>query len=436
MKSDRRLPVAIIGGGFSGTIVGAQLARRGIDAVMIEPEVPGLGAAYSTIEPAHLLNVRAASMSAWPDDAAHFASYAAQEGVPPDGFAQRRLFGRYVREILESAVGAGRLAIRQDRAVAARHDGDVWMVRLSSGDDLPASILVLAIGNQAPEPLPAFASAGERFATNPWAAGARGAIAQVAAEDLPVILVGTGLTMVDLVLSLDAAGHQGMITAVSRRGLLPRAHADAGGTVDPAGAPAGELVALMQWLRRRGGEAGWRAAIDSMRPISQQLWQRLGVEQQRRFLRHARPWWDVHRHRIAPQVAGQIRGLVEQGRLEVLAGRITTVEPRGGHLNVAIGRRGGELVQREAAFAFNCTGPLGSIQRTRDPLLRQMLDEGLIASDELGIGLDVDERSRAGPRLWAVGPPTKGRFWEIVAVPDIRIQAEAVATDIAEELGR
>ena len=255
---------------------------------------------------------------------------------------------------------------------------------------------------------------------------------------LPVLLIGTGLTMVDVVLSLEAAGHRGTITAASRRGLVPRAHADGGGTADASDAPEGDLVALIRWLRRTSAGAGWRAAVDSLRPGTQRLWQSMGETQQRRFLRHARPWWDVHRHRIAPEVARQIRGAIEEGRLEVLAGRITSVEPVDDGLQIGIARRGaeGRSIARTAAFAFNCTGPLGSIERTRDPLLRQLLDDGLVAPDALGMGIAVDERSRAGLRMWAVGPPTKGRFWEIVAVPDIRVQAQAVAADIAEELGR
>ena len=307
---------------------------------------------------------------------------------------------------------------------------------LADGRELEAEALVLATGNLAPEPIPAFADAGGRFIANPWSDSARQTIAQVAGDDLPVLLIGTGLTMVDVALSLTAAGHRGPVTAVSRRGLVPRAHADGGlASADGGEAPAGNLVALTRWLRRKSADSGWRAAVDSLRPVTQQLWQALGESQQRRFLRHARPWWDVHRHRIAPEVAHQIRGMIEDGRLEVIAGRIGQVGTADDGLIITITARGADrAIDRRVAYAFNCTGPLGHIGRTRDPLLRQILDDGLVAPDALGMGLDVDERSRAGPRMWAIGPPTKGRFWEIVAVPDIRVQAQAVAADIAEEL--
>jgi uncharacterized NAD(P)/FAD-binding protein YdhS len=243
--------------------------------------------------------------------------------------------------------------------------------------------------------------------------------------------------MVDLVLSLDAAGHRGRILAVSRRGLAPRGHAD----FDPApvpleDVPSGSVRALWRWLRRRSAEVGWRAAIDSLRPHSHPLWQGLDGEQQRRFLRHARPWWDVHRHRIAPEVAATVARMVAEGRLQIMAGRILFAADTAEGLEVAIGRRGAVSATTEAFdFAFNCTGPLHSIARTKDKLLRSLLDANEATPDHLGIGLGVDGTCRAGEHLWAMGPLTKGRYWEIIAVPDIREQAAHVAADIERELG-
>ena len=199
--------------------------------------------------------------------------------------------------------------------------------------------------------------------------------------------------------------------------------------------PEGNLRGLFRWIRRRAAEVGWRAAIDSLRPHSHPLWQGLDGEQQRRFLRHARPWWDVHRHRIAPEVARLIAQLVGEGRLDIVAGRIISARPSDSGLQVDYRRRGASQPQSAAfAYAFNCTGPLHSIARSRDPLLRSLLDSGQVRPDHLGIGLEVDDRARAGQRLWALGPLTKGRYWEIIAVPDIREQAAAIADDIEVEL--
>jgi uncharacterized NAD(P)/FAD-binding protein YdhS len=436
MKS--RTTVAIVGGGFSGTILAAQLARRGIDSVLIDGSGrAGKGVAYSTTEPAHLLNVRAEGMSAWSGEPTHFADRFEAEGGDPRGFAQRLLFGRYLGEILDDAVASGHTQPRHASATAAQHNG-YWQIALDDDSQVEADALVLAIGNQEPESLGPFVGAGKRYIANPWAADARAAVAQLAETSGAALLVGTGLTMVDLVLSLDAAGHAGRIVAVSRRGQIPRSHADfQPAPVEAVDIPHGRPGAMWRWLRKRSAEVGWRAAVDSLRPHSHALWQSLDADQQRQFLRHARPWWDVHRHRIAPEVAATVARLVSEGRLEIMAGRIVSARDNGSALEVGIRRRGAaDARQMTFDFAFNCTGPLHVIEHTRDPLLRSLLDAGMARPDHLNIGLEVDPRSRVagGERLWALGPLTKGRYWEIIAVPDIREQAAAVADDIEREL--
>jgi uncharacterized NAD(P)/FAD-binding protein YdhS len=290
MKSDRVFPVAIVGGGFSGTILAAQLARRGIGSVLIDGSGRiGRGVAYSTREPAHLLNVPAEAMSAWPDEPDDFAKRFEAEGGERTGFAQRRQFGRYLDEILEGAVASG-CALTRDATVmmAKRRDGG-WHLELGDGGEIEVQALVLAVGNQEPEAVSAFTGVQHRWIGDPWGSAAQDAVRRLAASGEDVLLVGTGLTMVDLVLSLDAAGHRGKIVAVSRRGLIPRAHGDfERAPVELGDVPHGSLRALSRWLRQRGAQVGWRAAVDSLRPHTQALWQSLGTGQQRRFLRHAR----------------------------------------------------------------------------------------------------------------------------------------------------
>ena len=440
MTSDRRVPVAIIGGGFSGTIVAAQLARRGIASALIDGSGrAGKGVAYSTTEPAHLLNVRAEGMSAWAGEPDDFARRFESEGGDRRGFAQRRLFAHYLGDILAEATANGTEVVGAAASKAAR-TGDGWRITLDDGGEIDAGALVLAIGNQQPESLSAFTGASERYLPDPWGGDARAAVQDLAGSGGAALLVGTGLTMIDLVLSLDAAGHRGRIVALSRRGLIPRSHTDfEPAPVAQADVPSGNLRALWRWLRRRGAEVGWRAAVDSLRPYSHPLWQGLNPEQQRRFMRHARPWWDVHRHRIAPEVAATVARMVAEGRLEIVAGRVVTARAADDSIEVEYRKRRATSLQSERfAYAFNCTGPLHSMARTRDRLLRTLLDAGQVRPDHLGIGLEVDERSRlaGSERLWALGPLTKGRFWEIIAVPDIREQAAAVADDIAREIGQ
>ena len=434
MKSD----VAIVGGGFSGTMVAAQLARRGIDSFLIEGGGRlGRGIAYSTTESAHVLNVRAEVMGAWPEDPEDFARQIEGEGGSAKAFCERRRFGRYLDGILADAVASGSVQPVAATAASAVREGGWWTIGLDDGRTVETKTLVLAIGNQAPAPI-AFARAISpvRFVNNPWGPQARAADERLAGSDRPVLLIGTGLTAVDHILSLDANGHRGRIVALSRRGQLPRGHIPyEPAPVEREDVPMGDVLSLWRWLRRRAAETGWRAAVDSLRPHSSAIWQSFGPQQQRRFLRHARPWWDVHRHRIATEVAERLKQLIAEGRLEVVAGRIRAMTETAAGVEVEIVKRGRETPEARVFDAVvNCTGPLGEMRRTANPILVQMLNDGLVTEDHLGMGLAVDDRDRAGAGVWAVGPLTKGRYWEIVAVPDIRGQAAAVAADIEAEM--
>lgn len=418
-------------------MVAAHLARAGVKSALIDGSGRmGRGTAYSTCQPAHLLNVRAEGMSAWPDDPQDFARRFESEGGEPRGFAQRQLFGAYLGDVLAQAVATGAVETVAATANSAERSGDGWTIHFDNGAQLGVRALVLATGNE--QPADVAEGATGRFVGNPWGAAAQAAVAALAANGGDALIVGTGLTMIDLALSLDAGGYRGSILALSRRGLIPRGHADfAPAPVALDEVPSGSPRALLRWLRRRSAKTGWRAAIDGLRPHSAALWQGFDSTQQERFMRHARPWWDVHRHRIAPEVAATIARMIADGRLEIVAGRILSVAEENEGLTVAYRRRGAATEQRaHFAYGFNCTGPLQSIARTHDPLLRSLLDAGEVEPDQLGIALAVDQRSRASGAapIWALGPLTKGRYWEIVAVPDIRGQAAAVAGDIVREL--
>ena len=419
-------------------MVAAQLARRGISSALIDGSGRmGRGVAYSTREPAHVLNVRAEVMSAWPEDLEDFARKVEAEGRSAKDFVERSRFGRYMDAILGQAVGDG-LATRVDAmAVSALRDGDGWRIGLADRRSITAKALVLAIGNQEPAPFEAAEGISpERFVNNPWGAEARAADERLAGSDRNVLLIGTGLTAVDHVLSLDANGHRGRITALSRRGQLPRGHI----LYEPAPierdeVPMGNVLKLWRWLRKRAARGEWRAAVDAMRPHSSAVWQAFGEKEQKRFLRHAMPWWGAHRHRIATEVAARLMQLIGNGQLEVVAGRIRSMREAEDGVDVEIMRRGRDATEtRRFDTIVNCTGPLGAMTRTQNPILKQMIDDRLIAVDELGIGVAVDEKDRAGDKVWAMGPMTKGRYWEIIAVPDIRGQAAAVAAEIATEL--
>ena len=444
MADDRRAAdVVIVGGGYSGTMLGAELARRGVTSIMIEANArEGRGTAFSTPKAGHLLNVIAGRMGASADRPDEFAKAVAAEGYQPDDFVPRQRYGEYLTGILRETEATGLLTVVPAQAVGAAKDDGGWSIGLADGGAIEAKAIVLALGNQPPG-LPGFAndSPDSPFINDPWSDEGHEALMAASEEGGDILIIGTGLTMVDVVLSLAETGHQGRITAVSRRGLMPRAHiaTHASAPVELHELPKGSVRSLMRWLRTNIGEAGWRAAVDCVRPHSHALWRSWSEAEQRRFLRHARPWWDVHRHRIAPEVAGRLKQLIQEDRLDIVAGRIRDLREEGEGLAATIQRRGQDkTTARHFAIAVNCTGPLGSMSRSKEDLLQSLFEAGLVRPDKLDLGLEVDGHSRVAgsQRAWALGPMTKGAFWEITAVPDIRNQVAAVAGDIAEELGQ
>ena len=417
--------VAIVGAGYSGTIAAVEIARAAPGAAIILIEKSGCfaqGAAYGTRSPGHLLNVRARNMSALEDDPGHFAAWAAGEGYGADDYVPRRDYRRYLAALLDSAAGVtwmtGEAVSVEDGAVILR-----------SGERVSCDRAILAGGNF-PSRLPA--GFGPGAIHDPWSPQGAAAVTEAAARGGELLLVGTGLTMVDMAVSLEEAGFSGRITATSRRGLVPRGH------VSPAVAPLEWVppARLRDLVRAVREQSPWRAAVDGLRPHSVGLWRGLSDAEQRRFLRHLRPWWDVHRHRIAPRVAARIDAMRESGRLEIAAGRIAKVEAD----EVTIARRGGGELRRRFHAVINCTGPEGSIGRIEDPLIASLLASGRARPDRLGLGLEVDSGTRvagsgSSPALYAIGPLSKGAFWEIVAVPDIRGQAAAVARALLRDAG-
>jgi uncharacterized NAD(P)/FAD-binding protein YdhS len=398
------------------------LAAEGLDVHLFErSSEPARGIAYGTPERVHLLNVPAAKMSAFQDRPDHFRSALSLEDK---AFAPRRDYGDYLGSILRSSA----VKVFQSEVCGLEREKDGWRLALSEGTNFEADAVVLALGNEPPA-VPDVWSALPVIA-NPWTEEARRATAALEGEDGEVLLIGTGLTMIDVVLSLEEAGFRGRILAFSRRGLLPQAHAfETPAPVDADELPRDGVLALWRWLRRRAAAVGVQAAVDSLRPHSAALWQGWSVEQRRRFLRHARPWWDVQRHRIAPEHARRLERLRGEGRLEVAAARLRGIAD---DRLILSGRKGEREVKPR--LIVNCTGPLGNLRRTANPLLRALLDGGVVELDPLALGLLADAEDQVAPRLWALGALTKGMYWEMTAVPDIRAQAERVATAIVKEL--
>ena len=455
-------PIAVIGAGFSGTIAALQLLRRlpADQPILLCERAPEFarGVAYSTGETDHLLNVRAANMSALADEPLHFEEWLKRrEGaIGSDSkaaglhqtdsglFASRGLYGKYLRSILDFAMretaGHAQLRLLPDEVIdIAAADGGGYQLVCSSGGRYEVAGVVLSVGN-----LPSEESDDPRVCRNPWGEKAWRPLH----NDLPILIVGTGLTMVDLAIAIRRRGFTGGIHALSRGGLLPTRHEPAATWPTPQFTMAEEksLRLLVARLRDEVFAAsekgiGWRAVIDSMRPVTASIWGRLPLAERARFLRHARRYWDVHRHRMAPPHADLINEMIADGCLTVAGGRIRSIESGPDAVEVRYTQRDtGEEKTLRVQRVIMASG-VEHISRTRDPLMQRLLDRGMVRVDKQGLGIDVTDGlnvvrddGTVAERIWALGPIVRGVFWECVAVPDIRVQASHVAVSVVARL--
>ena len=440
--------LAIIGGGAGGVLVAMQALRQAttpLRIVMIEPRgTLAQGVAYATTHGEHVLNVPAARMSAFDDRPADFLDYVVAT-TPPGGpdrdtlahaFIERRRYGDYLRVRLGEAIAASpaTLHVVHDRVTELDPEVDGATLRLETHGALRAKGVVLAVGNT-PKPLPARGApqlpAGRSLAA--WDFDAIKAFP----TDADLCIVGSGLSMVDTVLSLADNGHAGAIHVLSRHALLPLPHCHGpAATYDPAPLQAMDLRARMRFLRNAAKQAvadglPWQSAMERIRPHVQALWQSLSVPDQRRFLRHVVRQWDVHRHRIAPEVHARLQALVERGQLRLHRGRLDTVMAEGPRLRVSTHARDGRIDEFDVDYVVNATGVEMRAQTMRSPLLHDLLGKGHAQAGPHGIGLKaardgrmVDAQGASQPRVFILGSLRIGCVWESIAIPELRGQAE------------
>ncbi|OWW04582.1 hydroxyacylglutathione hydrolase [Rhizobium sp. R72] len=453
--------VAIIGGGVSGAGVAYHLAHAMTDQapaiVVFEPRRElGRGLAYDTTDPAHRINVPAARMSLLPDHPADFLEWIARndaiaddpEACRPDGslFPRRHVFGAYIASALAPFVRSGAVRHRRALVTGVRRDGALWHIADSQGGQLFADFLVIATSHPSPStPTVLRALIGhDRFVPDSTCAGA---LDTINANDR-LLIVGNGLTAADIVASLARTGHRGQITSISRRGLRSRGHAPC--PQDPFGefeaAPAHSATALLRSIRQaimRAKTAGltWHAVIDQVRGHGHAIWRNLPISERRRIVRHVRPYWDVHRFRIAPQVEDVLEQAIADGRMEVLAASVARVYREGEVMHVELKQRHGPPLQRSYDAVVVTTGPShGGILESQDWLLR-LRDQSHLRLDPTGLGIACSERSEAigadgnpDPSLLISGPLARGTFGELMGLPQIAEHAVFVAIELAAKV--
>jgi len=451
--------IAIIGAGFSGTVLATRLLREpalpATRIVLIE-RVPqlGRGVAYARRDHDYLLNVPAGRMSADSGATDEFLQYARRSnpGVSAQDFLPRALYGDYLDERLSAARREAPPHLQFEHRHAEVNAVRRWRrdaplrVELDDGSTLVADTVVLAVGNAQPARLPQTAAIEQHpaYVADPWRvpstfAGER------------VMLIGTGLTMVDIATAaFDREQVPAVIHAVSRHGLVPPrqtafrpdALREDGCAVLLAAAPSTrQLVTAVRELvadaERAGGD--WREAVSFVRTVAPTLWQRMPPAERRRFLRHARSYWDVHRHRLPAENLRRIEALRVAGKLQVHAARLVATRAEAAGIRVTLRPRGS--VEHEELLVdrvVNCTGPDFDLRRLNDPLWRQLREDGLAVPDELGLGLRTgpdgavfDHEGWPGPRLFYLGPMLRADHWEATAALELRDHAERLAARLA-----
>ncbi|WP_337270253.1 FAD/NAD(P)-binding protein [Oryzifoliimicrobium ureilyticus] len=449
--------VLVVGSGFSAIAVACNLIESlpPDAAIGIVGDDPGFGrgTAYRTELYLHRLNVPAARMSLFPDRPDDFVAWLERHGrhVKAGDFASRADYGLYVRDSL-----AGILRPRASRCrvdfIKAKATGCIeryaasTAFSLDNGDQIAGRYVVLCLGlGNAPLPL-AFdgltTSMRSKIVKNPWRLSW---LRRVAPHD-DVTILGSGLTMIDQVLALRARGHKGNINVLSRRGLAPLGHhRNHSPATDPRLPPLPWTISkLLRHLRDKASASeDWRSVMDGLRPITQKIWQQLDPVEKSRFLRHALPWWNIHRHRVAPDVFDRFQALRDQAVLKMHAGYLTRVDQHDDRLEISYRKRRTQIVESFSTdIVVNCTG-MERAGIDHSPLLKEMRNLGMIEADPLGLGIAVDRDSRilasdgiVQKNIYAVGALTAGQFWEITAVPDIRVQARHVSLAIASAYAR
>lgn len=454
--------LVIIGAGFSGAVTAAQFLRHSpsdVRVVLINRSGSmARGLAYGTNSSLHLLNVPAGNMSAYVDDPEHFLRFCQTQNIAykASSFVPRKIYGDYLASVLDEAEKQAPSNVKLERVVSEveslRQDGTGAVLELSNGRQINADQVVLAFGNFSPLDPPGFDSSLNvlRYQPDPWSASGMPLVDKESA----VLLVGAGLTALDVSLSLLQQGHRGPIYMVSRRGLRPLPHRQQRSSNGVPLTVAEKLLGVpptargyMRVIRNEVNIAkqqdfDWRDVLAAMRSITPKLWGRLPGIERKRFLRHVQPYWDIHRHRVAPAAYQRFNDAVLAGQVQLIAGRIRHVNEhlRGLMIEIEL-RETGQFKQILVTRAVNCTGPNTNLLRVNDSLINQLRKDLLLTPDTLGLGINVSEslaviteHGESSSWLHYIGPMLKSELWEATAVPELRQHAKTLAVRLAENM--
>jgi uncharacterized NAD(P)/FAD-binding protein YdhS len=416
--------IVIIGAGASGALACAQILKQAGDQNIriswVGNQTPfALGVAYSTTDIEHLLNVKVQAMSAFPSEPDHLVNwikkYHPNWNLEKSPFIPRVYFGEYLEELVDEK--DPRVKRYLDEATDVEVHGGRYQVTTKKGERLFADDIVLAMGNLRTETRTGNILPHELLQMKDL-------------RDKKILLIGTGLTMFDTVVTLRKMGLKHPITAISRRGLIPKPH-QAYNPIPASNTSATSAFAehlheallvkssLAKALRifrdecslaRKMG-SDWRAVYDLIRPKTQFFWQEMNPKLKARFAKHLRPYWDIHRHRVAPEIDSIIQGMLKAGTLKVQK------------------QRAGKTFSSQFDLQVDCAGFAYDVKSSLSPLTHSLVKRGLVEVDQPAFSFHSHP---AHPHIYVTGPLLKGLLWEAVAIPEIRVFAEQLARQLAE----
>jgi len=456
--------LSIIGGGYSGAMILANLISLSDQSICIdwfEPNIIGEGLAYKTVMPLHLLNVRSDRMGAFADNPAHFYEWVQKmhginHTISPDSYAPRYLYGEYIKSIVaESLVNAAKKGIevilhKATVTNAEAINSDTHAIKLTfnvSGSikEILTDVVILATGNLPPRhhnfKKDSLLNNNASYIHDIWnlkdITTFKNQVGKMSTED-NIVLIGTGLTAIDSIVMLESFGYKGNITAISRHGLIPAKHVNARvypaweWTINPVEAPRSTL-GMLRSLKKEIQKAKeqnytWHSVIDSIRPVTQILWKQLSTSEKKKFLKYVSTFWGIHRHRMAPEIWEGINYMNQTGRLTLIAGKILSINSNDDLPVLSYRKRGAENSQTiKSSIIINCTGPEYNIAESNHTLLRNMLDNKLITTEESGMGISVTDTGTAigqnNSNIFPIGSLLVGELLECTAVPELRQQA-------------
>lgn len=446
----------IVGGGLSGTLLCIYLMKYNKKPLTLflfekKPEQLHKGVAYSSKLPYQLLNVPVKGMSLLEDDSLHFYDWLKTQNIDitPDDFVSRKLFGEYLSDYLKETVEENKqhdVIVIQEEVTNIREENGSQIIYCSNHSGLKVSKVFLCTGNFPASNLKGFSKAvleSNYYVSNPWSGDN---LSQINSNDT-ILVVGTGLTMVDQVMSITKhTDFKGKIIAISRRGLLPLPHGETptfqiSQTIDFTKCTFLELYQFIKKEVKKAKSLGlsYRSVIESIRPHLDRIWRNLSLTDKKQFITHFKPYWEIHRHRIPAKSSDYLKSLINQNKLKIVAGRINIAEIKNDKILVETQLKGCKKVQEiEVSWIINCTGSLSNYKDIDSKLYTNLFINNVLTSAEFNFGLNtteqgfgVNSKGDINKNIILVGPTAKGNnFWEITALKEIRQQVNLIIKEV------